>query len=246
MTSTKNDDCEKALPVIRGFIKSSLLDWDGRVASVIFLPGCNLSCKYCHNWDLVSHPERYKAIPWELINTFLSENLDFVDGVCVTGGEPTIHAGIDGLLERIRSLGLKTKLDTNGTNPEALDRLMSRGLLDAVSMDVKAPLDERYSHIAGPCDIQSIRKSIDAILASSIEHEFRITIVPNFHDVVAVEEIARAIGSRGRLVLQQLVSGRARDDDIRALQPLSTDRLREMAGAARSLVLSVKIRGAQF
>src|SRR5512135_2748921 len=105
---------------IVGFAKTSLLDWDGRVVSVIYLPGCNLRCPFCHNRELVLESGSMEEVPIDLIEEYLRENAEFLDGVVVSGGEPTIHSDLPDLLRWLRSLGTKVKLDTNGTNPEML------------------------------------------------------------------------------------------------------------------------------
>jgi pyruvate formate lyase activating enzyme len=231
------------LPEIRGFLKSSLLEWEGKVVSVVYLPGCNLSCKYCHNWGLVAQPEKYEVVPWADVRGHLAENRDFLDGVCVTGGEPTIHAGLGALLREIRATGLLVKLDTNGTNPSMLRELLSDGLVDFVALDVKAPLDGSYAEIAGDCDVEAVRESIGIVLESGIKHEFRTTLVPEFHNEEAMRELGRALGGSGNLVIQRLVPERAPDAGMRALKPHTREEMERLADAARPHVASVVVRG---
>ncbi|MDD1746376.1 MAG: anaerobic ribonucleoside-triphosphate reductase activating protein, partial [Methanomassiliicoccales archaeon] len=166
------------MPRIAGFNRTSLLDWDGCVSAVIYLPGCNFRCPFCHNRELVLTPEVYEEIPLEFIEEYVRENSEFLDGIVVTGGEPTIHRDLPELVKRIKALGMKVKLDTNGTNPEMLKDLIYAGLLDYVAMDLKAPLDESYDDLAGAkVDLSKVKRSIEIIMGSGIDYEFRTTMV---------------------------------------------------------------------
>ncbi len=170
----------RPVPGIKGFIETSFVDWKGKVASVIFLGGCNFRCPYCHNHPLVLRPESLEDIPWVAIEARLLELRGWVDGVCITGGEPTLQRCLPRLLVEIRSMGFQTKLDTNGSLPDVLERLMERGLLDAVSMDVKAPLRaDAYERCSGrPVSVGDIERSIWALAGSGLQVEFRTTVVP--------------------------------------------------------------------
>ena len=134
---------------IIGFIETSLLDWDGHIVASIYLPGCNFRCPYCHNKNAVLNPNSFDEIPIDYIESYISENKDFLDGIVVSGGEPTIHDDLQDLLRKIKGLGLKVKLDTNGTNPNMLEYLISENLIDYIAMDIKAPLNTKYSDAAG-------------------------------------------------------------------------------------------------
>lgn len=176
--------------VIKGFIETSFLDWPGHICAVIFLPYCNLRCPYCHNHQLVLKPDTLETIPLETILERLLPQKDWIDGICVTGGEPAIHRGLPSLLGTIRDAGFRTKLDTNGTQPETLHYLITEKLVDHVAMDVKAPLDDAaYSRCAGvyvPTSI--IKKSIQVILSTGIPYTFRCTVTPT---LLAEEDIYR-------------------------------------------------------
>ena len=109
---------------IIGFIETSLLDWDGHIVASIYLPGCNFRCPYCHNKNVVLNPDSFDEVPLEHIESYISENKDFLDGIVVSGGEPTMHEDLPDLLKKIKRTGLKVKLDTNGTNPDMLESLI--------------------------------------------------------------------------------------------------------------------------
>ena len=111
---------------IRGFVPTSMVDWDGQVVSTIFTPKCNFECVFCHNHELVTCPEKFERVAEEKVVEHLKKNSDFLDGVCITGGEPTLQPGLYGFCEKMKSLGLKVKLDTNGTNPVLLKNLIQK------------------------------------------------------------------------------------------------------------------------
>jgi len=228
---------------IVGFLKTSLLDWDGKVSAVIYLEGCNFRCPFCHNRDIVL-PGRIEEVPFDRIKEYLVENADFLDGVVISGGEPTLNPDLLSLIKEIRSLGLEVKLDTNGTNPDMLDDLLGAGMLDYVAMDVKAPLDERYSHLSGvDGDPELIRRSIGLIMSSGVDYEFRTTVVPVLIKEDDVEEIARAVKGARKYVLQQFRPNVTLDAKLEALDPYPASRIRAMAETVRPYVRKVIIRG---
>ncbi|MEM4230428.1 MAG: anaerobic ribonucleoside-triphosphate reductase activating protein, partial [Candidatus Pacearchaeota archaeon] len=162
---------------IKGFVPNSLVDWDGKVSSVIFLGGCNFKCKFCSNKDLVLEPEKLKSISFESIKNYLEKNKDFIDGVVITGGEPCLHQNLFELCKTIKKLGFKVKIDTNGSYPEILQQLLDKKLVDCVAMDIKTCF-EKYKEITNTeVDIEKIKKSI-LIVAKFPEYEFRITMFP--------------------------------------------------------------------
>ena len=155
---------------IIGFIKTSLLDWDGKVVASIYLPGCNFHCHFCHNRDAVLHPETFQEVQWDEIAEFISSNREFLDGVVVTGGEPTLQSDLPDLLRKLKDLGTMVKLDTNGSNPAMLQDIIDAGLVDYVAMDIKAPLNSKYEDVAGTkVDLDAIKCSIKILETSDID-----------------------------------------------------------------------------
>ena len=141
---------------IKGFLETSFVDWPGKVVSVLFLPRCNFRCPFCHNHSLVVNPAGYDDIPRPYIMARLTELKEWVDGVCISGGEPTIHPRLPSLMAEVKEVGLAVKLDTNGSRPDILQALLAQGLVDCVAMDIKAPLNEKYQEIVGmPVDLAS-------------------------------------------------------------------------------------------
>jgi pyruvate formate lyase activating enzyme len=219
---------------IKGFIESSFLDWPGKVAAVLFLPGCNLRCPYCHNHDLIINPQYFEDIPLDQVFGSLHENEGWVDGVVVTGGEPTLNVGLFHLLERLQERGLPVKLDTNGTRPNIIKELIKQELVSAVAMDVKAELlPEAYSHAAGVyVDVGDIAESIRTVAESGVESFFRTTVVPVLHDEYSVRSIRAELYGRP-LILQNFRPVDALDPayrDIKQFPPLEFRALCAAAG----------------
>jgi pyruvate formate lyase activating enzyme len=199
---------------IGGFVKNSLVDWEGKVAAVIFTKGCNFRCGYCHNPSLVL-PElidRTEDIDEKEVLDFLAEKNNWLDGVVVTGGEPTIHRDLPEFLEEIKSLGYSLKLDTNGTNPSMLQKIIKNKLADYIAMDVKIlPEKSLYAKITGiqvTADIiEKIMTSILLLNNSAIEVEFRTTIIPGIHDEAAVNLMRTLLGKNKKYRTNQYRDG---------------------------------------
>lgn len=171
---------------IGGFIKQSFIDWDGMLAAVVFTKGCNMRCGYCHNPSLVvpSLMSRDEDIPERTVLEYLAGRGGWLDGVVVTGGEPTIHPDLPDFIAAIKSAGYGVKLDTNGTNPVMLEALVAEGLLDFVAMDVKhIPCCEDYRLITtlSAETMDNINRSIRFLQQGNIPYQFRTTIVPELH-----------------------------------------------------------------
>jgi len=229
---------------IAGFIKTTLLDWDGMVACTVYLAGCNMRCPYCHNREIVINADSIEGIPENDVLRYIEENSDFVDAVIVSGGEPLMNKDVGGLLKKIKKLGIKVKIDTNGCFPEMLDDLIGAGLVDRVAMDVKSSLNGRYDNAAGAdVDIGKIKKSIRVIIDSGVDHEFRTTVVPVYVKEEDIEDICRNIKGAKSYRLQQFRNKVTLDDSLSVLDPYPESRLMEMAEIAKRYVKDVKIRG---
>lgn len=234
------------MPVqIKGFIENSLIEWEGMICSIIFLSGCNFRCSYCHSPHLVDPPEDMETIPLEVVTDYLTKNRAWLDGVVISGGEPTLHNGLKELLKRLKALGLKVKLDTNGTNPTRLKELIEERLVDCIAMDVKAPLDDRsYSAASGSsCNVQDLRRSVRVIIESGLEHEFRTTVCPTFLGEKEIEDIARSLQGARRYVLQPFRPNNCLDRSMLIVTPYPLDKLRHFKEIAGSHVGCCYIRG---
>ncbi len=229
---------------IVGFSKTSLLDWDGCVAATVYLPGCNFRCPACHNRDLVLEPDSFAEIPLSTITEFIESNSEFLDGVVITGGEPTIHHDLPDLVRTLRKKGMRVKLDTNGSNPGMLEALIDEGLLDYVAMDLKGPLNEKYADVAGADGhLENVKRSIALLMSSGVDYEFRTTVVPIFLDKKDIESIAAYIGGAKKYALQQFRPRNTIDTRLTSLDPYPPEEIREMAEIARMYVRKVVIRG---
>jgi len=189
---------------IGGLQKVSLIDYPGKVACVIFTQGCNFRCRYCHNPELVI-PECFcPLIPEEDVFVFLYKRQAYLDGVVISGGEPTIQGDLIPFLDKIKQLGYLIKLDTNGSQPSVLKQLIHLKLINYIAMDVKASL-ERYGETIGvPIDVKKIKESIGLIIHSGIQYEFRTTVVKPFCSYGDLCEIRRMTQGSQRYCLQKV------------------------------------------
>jgi pyruvate formate lyase activating enzyme len=190
---------------IGGLQKFSLIDYPGRISAIVFTQGCNFRCPYCHNPELVDPVQYGPVLPEEEVISFLEKRRGKLDAVTMTGGEPTLQPDLDRFLQEIKKMGYLIKLDTNGSMPDTLERLIHAGLVDYLAMDVKGPL-KKYGQIAGTeVQTRKIRKSIALIANSGIDHEFRTTVVRSQldnEDLIAIAGLLK----NGRLhVLQTFV-----------------------------------------
>ena len=188
--------------IIGGFQKFSLTDFPGKISAIIFTRGCNFRCPYCHNPELVDPPRYAREIPQEEIFRFLASRTGQLQGVVVTGGEPTLFDDLPSLLARIHALGFVAKLDTNGSNPDLLQRLIGDSLLDYIAMDVKAPLTE-YPRVARtPVNVKDIEKSMQLVMESGIPYEFRTTYAGSLLSAPEMSAIAALVHGCAHYVVQ--------------------------------------------
>lgn len=190
---------------ICGLQKTTLLDYPGHLAATIFLGGCNFRCPFCHNKDLLGNDAEALYTEEELME-FLKKRANILEGVCITGGEPTLSGDLESLILKIRDLGYLIKLDTNGSRPDVLKRLCGNGLIDFVAMDIKNSL-EHYGLTAGAetIPIGEIEKSIDFLMHGSIDYEFRTTVVRELHHEEDFIQIGRWIHGCRAYFLQNYV-----------------------------------------
>lgn len=215
---------------IKGFLETSFLDWRGKLCSVIFLPGCNFRCPYCHNHPLVFHPEQYATFPLEDILARLHSLRNWIDGVCLTGGEPTFHTDLPLLVRKIKRHGFLVKLDTNGSNPPMLENLIEGGQIDFVSMDVKAPLGPfSYSRSTGlPVNLRPILESIEILKRRKVEYEFRMTVVPGLHREEDIRTLGNHLRAGQRFILQNFNPENPLDPSLRNIIPYDPKALKKI------------------
>ena len=239
------------LPQIKGFIQTSLIDWDGYISAVIFLGRCDFECPFCHDHELLTGWA--PTVPLEFVEESLHSMKGWVDGVVVTGGEPTSDAGVAELLECLKALGLKIKLDTNGNNPNILREVVAAALVDYVAMDIKTslsrePVDSagsrKYDLAAGrSVDIDAIEESVEFLLSGAVDYEFRTTVVPTIVGRCDVAQIARRIAGARRYFLQPFEPSHARSPLLRKVHAYAPTEMNEMLAAARRFVPQTSIRG---
>jgi len=222
-------------------IETSLIDWEGKIVSTLYLPSCNFRCPYCYNCDLILHPENFPDISQREINNYLLERKDFIDGICMSGGEPTLYPDLPLYFKEIKGEGFLIKLDTNGTNPKLLEELLSFGLIDYIAMDIKSSLDfDNYSKAAGIKDkilLERVKDSIKLIMNSKIDYEFRTTIVPLLHTEETIMEIAKYISGAKKYVLQNFSPlEKTLEPSFQKIKPCSDEKMQELSEKAKKYV----------
>ena len=227
---------------IGGLQKLTLLDYPGKVACTVFLFGCNLRCPYCHNPGLVL-PEQINApgMPESEVVSFLEQRKGKLDGVCITGGEPTLQTELPNFLKKIHDLGYAIKLDTNGTNPGMLKVLLRDGVLDCVAMDIKnSPF--RYAETCGGVDILSkVQESADLLMDSPTDYEFRTTVCKPLHTEKEMEESGRWLKGAKHYFLQSFVdSGNLVSGGVQAH---TRDELTRLQQAVLPYIPNTQLRG---
>lgn len=188
---------------IHGLNKTTLLDYPEHVAATIFAGGCNFRCPFCHNSDLVLNPASQPMIDETEILDFLLKRKNVLSGVCITGGEPTLQSDLESFIRKVKEMGYLVKLDTNGYRPEVLKLLAEQNLLDYIAMDIKSG-ETGYAAATGLADIDmsKIKESIDFIISSGVQYEFRTTVVKGLHQKKDFEEIAGLIKGCDKYFLQ--------------------------------------------
>ena len=234
--------------VIGGFQKVSLIDYPGKISSVVFTFGCNFRCPYCHNKDLILNPNSLPTIPEKEVFDHLSKRKGLIDGVCITGGEPTLQ---EDLLEFVDKLLLEqylVKIDTNGSRPDVLKRLFKRRLVNYVALDVKAPLDHRYAKSAGLKDFDDsfILRSMKELASSSVEYELRTTVVPGMHaeeDLLDLAKQLQKIAPKAKWVLQNFQPKNCLDPKFEKIKPYDKMFLEELLEKLKVCMPNVELRG---
>lgn len=227
---------------IYGFQKTTLLDYPEHVAATVFVGGCNFRCPFCHNGQLVLEPASQAAVPEEEVFAYLEKRRGILEGVCITGGEPTLQKGLSEFIRRVKGIGYLVKLDTNGYRPDVLEALLRAALLDYVAMDIKAsPKNYPVSAGVSAFDFERIRESIRLLEESGIPHEFRTTVVRGIHTKEEFEDIGRLLKGCPVYYLQGF---RESENMIGAgFEAFSAEEMEEAAALAGKYIDAVKLRG---
>ena len=229
---------------IYGFNKTTLLDYPEHVAATVFTGGCNFRCPFCHNGGLVLSPNPEERIEEEEVLSYLKKRQGILEGVCITGGEPTLQKDLRNFICKVKDMGYLVKLDTNGYRPQVLWNLMQEGLLDYVAMDIKAS-KENYAVAAGVegLDISRIEESVGILKGDKVPYEFRTTVVKGIHSIEEFEEIGQFLAGSRAYYLQQY-----RENDnviVQGYDAFSKAEMESMALLARKYIDKVVLRGVE-
>jgi len=236
---------------IGGLQKTTLIDYPGRVACTVFFISCNFRCPFCYSAELVL-PEKIRNQPRiseKYLFDFLKERRNLLEGICITGGEPTVHKDLPVFIKKIKQLGYLVKLDTNGSNPEMLKKLIDKKLIDYVAMDIKAPKDKYEKAVGKKININNIEKSIEILKEGKVDWEFRTTIVSSIHSKEDIVKIAKWIGGnpltglgQGKYFLQNFRAEKTINPKFEKIKPYSQDYLSEIQKAISPFFEDVQLR----
>jgi pyruvate formate lyase activating enzyme len=220
-----------------GIQKTSLIDFPNRIASVLFTPGCNLRCPFCHNWRIIVDPKP-PFLQEEAALRILESRSKYVDSVVVTGGEPTMHKEVPKFLRKLKERSFAVKLDTNGFYPEVLEESLQ--YVDYVALDVKTSLD-KYARL-GAKETDSLRRSIEMLKTGKVEYELRTTVVPGFVDTEDILRIGELVKGTKTFVLQQFIPEDTLDKNLKTLEPYPPGDIEKFADAMRQYANKIIIR----
>lgn len=228
--------------VISGMQKLTLLDYPGNTACLIFTQGCNFRCPFCHNRDLLSDKNNDEEISENEVMEYLEKRKGLIDGVCISGGEPLLQADLEDFIIKVKDMGFKVKLDTNGSSPSKLKRLIDNGLLDYIAMDIKNDFS-KYDQTSGieKIKVDNIKRSIQIIEDSGIDYEFRTTVVKQLHNLCEIESICEYIGPKAKYYIQNYRDSRTVLQH--GLTGFDDDELRQMQDKLKLVYPNVMVRG---
>ncbi|MBI3309192.1 MAG: anaerobic ribonucleoside-triphosphate reductase activating protein [Candidatus Melainabacteria bacterium] len=226
---------------IKGIQKTTLIDYPDKIASIIFIGGCNFQCPYCHNRDLVLNHINLPTITEKEVFEFLNKRKKYIEGVVISGGEPTLNPGLVEFITKIKDLGLLIKIDTNGSNPTVLKELIDK--IDYIAMDIKAPLGKYQQITRARVNKENIQESIDLIKNSKVDYEMRMTFVPSMIDKQDIEEIGKLLKGVKQFYIQQFRPVSCIDEHFDKIKPFSVEELREFQIILKKYIDKVEIRG---
>ncbi len=233
----------------KGFQKTSLIEYPGKIVSVVFTAGCNFRCPFCQNPTLVLSPNTLPSVSSKEVVSHLISKKKWLDGLAITGGEPMIHQALSGFIDKVKEEGFLIAIETNGTNPQMLRDLIADKLTDYVALDIKAPLVwEKYKRAAGINDedlFRKVKESVEVLLELKldIDYELRTTVVPGLIGEEDILAIARQIKGVKRYVLQQFLPRTTLDRQYECLKAYSKEVLEKMRKRAESYVETCQVRG---
>lgn len=227
--------------LIKGFQKTTLLDYPSKVAATVFTGGCNFRCPFCHNASLVTHIDPENDISEAELLDYLKKRKGILDGICITGGEPTLQSDLADFCKKVKEIGLLIKLDTNGTRPDLLKSLIDGGLIDYVAMDIKNS-KEAYALTCGISEFpQGVEKSVEILMNANIPYEFRTTVVKEFHTKESIEALCKWIKGAKKYYLQSFTD--SGDLIFDGLSSCTAEEMEELLVIARKYIPEAELRG---
>jgi pyruvate formate lyase activating enzyme len=227
---------------IKGFQGVTLLDYPDKVASTIFLGGCNFKCPFCHNPELIDN--RGEDIEEDFLFSELLRRRNFIEGICITGGEPLLFDEVIDFIKALkRETGKLIKIDTNGYNPVLLKKIIELNIVDYIAMDVKTSLKKYYIAAGVNVDEEKIKTSIDSIIASNIDYEFRTTVVPEIVQSEDIREIGSLVNGAKKISLQQFRAQKTYNEEFQKLKPYKPEELKRFRDILSQFVDKIDIRG---
>ena len=227
---------------IGGLLKTSLIDYPGLISAVIFTQGCNFRCPYCHNPELVDPAQYTDGIEVDLILDFLHKRKGLLDGVVISGGEPTIHEELPLLIRKIKEMGYLVKLDTNGTNPEIISKLIDQKLIDFCAMDFKAPLERYHIATGSIIDQSNLLRTIEILGKAEIKVEFRTTVITPLHSEEDVIKITKMIPKGKKFILQRFEPNKTLDKYYKSQKTLSESTIARLEEHLKQNTINYAIR----
>ncbi|MBR5233338.1 MAG: anaerobic ribonucleoside-triphosphate reductase activating protein [Clostridia bacterium] len=228
--------------IFHGFQKMTMLDFPGYVACTVFTPGCNFRCPFCHNSLLVTRMNDSEMYMEEDILSYLKKRQGVIDGICISGGEPLMHDDIFDFVKKVKDLGFLVKIDTNGSFPDKLQKLIDSGNIDYVAMDIKNCPDRYAETVDIPgFDFEPVRKSVQILLSGKVKYEFRTTIVKEFHTPQDMVEIGKLIQGADKYFLQHFIESEGNIQQ--GLTPLCREEMENLRLSVVRFVKSAELRG---
>ncbi len=228
--------------IIGGFQKFSLVDYPEKLSAIVFTQGCNFLCPYCHNPELNSFGDRNILIKEQYIIDFLETRIGKIDAVVISGGEPTCQNDLIDFIKRIKCLGFLIKLDTNGSNPEIIEQLLTEKLIDYIAMDIKTSPEKYFRFSKDLLDFNKIKKSIQLIMQSNVDYEFRTTVVKDILSIDDILKIGQMIKGAKKYYLQKFVPTKLLDADYSKAQIFNDEEFSFLQKELEKHIKNVNIR----
>ena len=229
---------------IGGLQKTSLIDYPDKLAAIVFTAGCNFRCGFCYNPELVTQIDKKSLVSEKDIIEFLEKRKKVLDGVVITGGEPTMHKDLPKFIRKIKKMGYLVKLDTNGTNPKMLSKLIKDKLIDYIAMDIKGSLRRYMGIVKVKVDTKSIKESIEIIMGSGLPYEFRSTILPKLYKKQDLERMAKLVQGADKYYLQKFrAEEKLNDLAFKRCESYTDKEMKELARICQEYVKECKVRG---